>query len=205
MWAGVTWENRSHELTVFPHFWPEPLGLLLFTLFISNLFGFTWKTNKTVTTTTNFHQGHSITKNLYHERCLSNYAINCKANPWSIPHGLWAPRLELRSGFHAVNLEETYTSLDGSALKGLGKVGEQIDTPCSSQHHLFYTESAEQVPAESSGSGQDPEKRSCFWTEATESCPQGELSHTMWDGSSGVIRWELWREREREGKPVWLT
>ena len=137
----------------FPSFLTRALGLLLFTLLISNLLGEIWKTNITVTTTTNLRQGHCETKDLYHERYLSNYAINCKANPWSIPHVLWALRLELMSGFQAINLKKNYTSLDGSALKGLGKVGVQTDTPCSWQYHLFYTESAEQVPAESSGSG----------------------------------------------------
>lgn len=183
--------SRTHH---FPSFLTIALGLLLFTLFISKLFGVIWKTNKIpvppTTTTTNLGQGHYVTKDLYHERCLSNYAImqlcHCKTNPRNIPHGLWALRLKL--SLQAISSEENYTSLDGSALKHLGKVGEQTDTPCSSQHHLFYTESAEQVAAESSGSGQEPEKGSCFWTEATESCPGGELSHTMWDGSSRVIR-----------------
>lgn len=128
----VSWTHR------FPSFLTRALGLLSFTLLISKLFGLIWKTNKTLTaTTTNLSKAHHVTKDLYHERCLSNYAINRKANPWSIPHGLWALRLELRSGFQAISLKENYTSLDGSALKGLGKVGEQTDTPCSSQHHLI--------------------------------------------------------------------
>lgn len=193
LWPDVGWSPRKKTVSRthrFPSFLTIALGLLLFTLFISKLFGVIWKTNKIPLPPPppppNLGQGHYVTKDLYHERCLSNYANNCKTNPRSIPHGLWALRLEL--SLQAISSEENYTSLDGSALKRLGKVGEQTDTPCSSQHHFFYTESAQQVAAESSGSGQEPEKGSCFWTEATESCPGGELSHTMWDGSSRVIR-----------------
>ena len=66
-------------------------------------------------------------------------------------------------------MKKDSTSLAVSAPKGLGKANVQIDTPYSLQSHLLLTESFEQVPVESSGSGstKNHRKKPFFWTKLT--------------------------------------